>query len=796
MRALDEFLQDVRFGIRTLVKNPGLTATAVLSLALATGATTAIFSVVNNVLLRPLPFAAPEQLMDVSVSFPARQLEEFRRQNTSFESFTWYSPGIKHLESATGTERLNAVVSDREFFATLGVQPIVGRSYRRDDPRFVAVISERLWTRRFRRDPAILGRSITLDGNAFTVLGVMPETFQFPYSSASVLRSALAESLTDVWVAEHREAVGGRIRRLTGRLKPGVSRERAAAEWSAIRSRIEAMSANPNFSESPSVEVVPLSEVVLGPIRRSLWLLFGAVGLVLAAACANVANLLLALTSARVREVATRAALGATQFRLIRQFLAESLLLSLAGGVVGVAVARWGMNLLIAFGSQKIPRAHEIALDWTVFGFLLLVCVMTAVLFGLAPALAAARADIQGITKESGGHATTGRGYGRLRDALVVTEVALAFVLAFGAAAVMIELSRLRSTDTGMEIANVVTFHLGQRTAPGIERQYYDIANRVSQLSGVQGAGFIQALPLQNWGWTAGTSDFRVRGRAVEDQPPPFSMELRYITPGYFQALGIPVVKGRGLTDRDTRDAPPVIVMNETLAQRYFGSADPIGAQTTRGTIVGVVADVRQIDLDRPAVPELYYPMAQNWSQLADLGMSLVVRTHERPEAIIEPVRALVREVNPNLAIFNIRRMDQVLSDSLWDLNLYLWLIGLFAGLALLLAAIGLYGVISYSVAIRGREWAVRLALGSDPAALARLVLRRGLFLCCIGIMIGVLGTLAFGLALPNLPIALNLNAATFARVTAMLLGIALLASLIPAIRITRIAPAAALRVE
>jgi putative ABC transport system permease protein len=287
-----------------------------------------------------------------------------------------------------------------------------------------------------------------------------------------------------------------------------------------------------------------------------------------------------------------------------------------------------------------------------------------------------------------------------------------------------------------------------------------------------------------------------VRGRADEDHPPAFSMELRYITPGYFQALAIPVVKGRGFTDRDTRDAPPVIVMNETLAQRYFGSADPIGAQTTRGTIVGVVADVRQIDLDRPAVPELFYPMAQNWSQLADLGMSLVVRTRERPEAIIEPVRALVRDVNPNLAIFNIRRMDQVLSDSLWDVNLYLWLIGLFAGVALLLAAIGLYGVISYSVAIRGREWAVRLALGSDPAALARLVVRRGLYLCSIGIMIGVLGTLAFGLALPNLPIALNPNPATFARVTAMLLGIALLASLIPAFRITRIAPAAALRVE
>ena len=789
---LEDVSQDARFGLRTLIKNPGLTIIAVLSLALATGAATAIFSVVNGVLLRPLPFTEPNRLVQIAETSMLRDdLETLRRQSDAFEAFAEYSPGTRNLHTSSSVERVTTVVSDRGLFEVLGAHAIAGRTFQRDD-QLVVVISEQLWRSHFARDQKAIGRDVTLDDRTFTVIGVMPEAFQFPYGAASVLRSAMTEARVDVWIAEYRP-LRGRLSRLIARLKPGASADAAAAEIAAVEMRRRSLDTVQRLERA---RVAPYADAVLGPARRALWLLFAAVTLVLVTACANVANLLLALTSGRMQEVATRAALGASRARLVRQFMVESLLLACAGGLAGVLVARWTSDLIIRFGSQRIPRVDEVAFDWTVFAFLLFVCVATAVFFGIAPALAAGRVDA-GIVAKAAGRATAGRRHGRVRDALVVAEVALAVMLACGAGFVISEMDRLRESDNGMVTANVVTFHLGQPTAAGIESQYYDIAERVTQAPGVQAAGFTQVLPLQNWGWWSNSTDFIVKG-APPRREAPFSIELRYVTPGYFQALSIPIRSGRGIESTDTGNSPRVILINETLARAYFGTADPIGLEMNRGRIVGVVGDVRQVDLDRPAVPEIYFPMAQNWSQLADLGMTLVVRSAGSPFGIIEAVRARVLEVNPGIAIFNVRTMEQVVADSLWNLTLYRWLMGWFAILTLVLSAVGLYGVMSYSVTSRRREWAVRLALGSPPAQIERLVLMRGLALAAIGVSAGlvliVLAIQLFGAEFPVL--ASNSRGAIFATVAAVMFAIALGASWLPAVRVARIAPAAALRAE
>ncbi len=804
---LDDLGRDLRFACRTLLRTPGFTLVAVLSLALATGATTAIFSVVNGVLLRPLPFADPDGLVQVygrnfredrggrdAVTGPVEPavLEAFAGQNTSFTGFAGYSVSTSHLQGPSGVERLNAVVADLQFFSLLGVKPIVGRTFDVGDPPDVAVISAGLWQQRFNSDPSLSGKTVTLSGRPVTLIGVMPSTFQFPYSAASILPGAQAESRTDIWIPMEslRSGASGSLRRgrvsVIARIKPGVATAAARSELEVIAQRVEEQYRGTAIRVGVRVE--PLAEVVLGPVTRSLWMLMAAVGLVLAAACANVANLLLARMTVRTREVVTRAALGASRARLVRQFLAESLLLSVAGGLAGLAIARWGTTVLLSTGAARIPRTQEIALDWQAFAFLTVTCLATAVLFGLAPALSAARLDAVGAVSESG-RQTPARMYGRIRDGLVVVEVALAFVLAVGAAVVMREIVRLQHVDDGMLTENVLTLHLTPRTDA---QDYYAIERRVAQLPSVRGVGLTQLVPLQNWGWIA---DFSVEGRPRDPQRRNIA-GLRYVTPGYFEALGVPIVRGRGFVDGDTADAPRVILVNEALAQQYFPGEDPVGRNLDRGAIVGVVRDVRQVHLDRPAEPEIIYPAAQNVAVASDLGMSLIVRTALPPEPLTDAIRAAVREVNPNLAIFNVRTMERVIADSLWQLRLYRWLIGLFATLALLLAAIGLYGVISYNVSARMREFALRLALGSEPGALSRLVLTRAAALTALGLAAGLAMALSLLPLVSSLGIGATNDPTTYAVVSGVLLAITLVACAIPAIRVAAVEPATALRHE
>jgi len=814
MAWLDDLIRDVQFAWRTLRRAPGFAAIAVGSLALATGASTAIFSVVYGVLLKPLPFAHPDRLVQVfgrnwsedqggvpdTLTGPvgSPELEAYQAQSRLFEAFATYSLGTRHMDGSSGVERLTSVSADEKFFSTLGAEAIIGRTWRAGDPPNVAVISAGLWQRRFAADRTLPGQPITLDGQACTIIGVMPDAFQFPYGAASMLNTSLPQGRTDVWVLSGplRDA-GGELRRgrnnVIARLKQGVMPNAAAAELQVIAARVEAVEYR-GKNTRVGVRLEPLAEVVVGQIERSLWMLFAAVGLVLAAACANVANLMLARMTVRAREVVTRAALGAGRLRLVRQFLVESLMIAIAGGAAGAVIARWGATVLVTIGAARIPRAHEVALDWTVFAFLFLVSVSTAVMFGLAPAVTAARADIQAVTKSAGGHATMGRTYGRIRDGLVVVEIALAFVLALGGALVMLEANRLQHVRTGMATDGVIVLHL---TPNAPARTYYEIEASVSQLPGVEAAGFTQLVPLQNWGWEA---TFSIKGRREDDPSAPRKITgLRYVTPGYFRALGIPVQRGRGFTDGDTETAPKVILVNEALARRYFSGEDPVGIELDRGRIIGVVGDVLQAGLDRPAAPELYYPAAQNVTMAPDIGMSLIVRAaagRGNPGLLPDAIRTAVHGVSPTLAIFNVRTMDQVLADSLWEVNLYRWLIGLFAALALALAAVGLYGVLSYSVTSRLREFALRMALGSEPGALSRLILGRALRLAVAGLAAGLALVLAAAPLARTLPLGPGMGVTAYLGVAALLILVALAACLVPAIRVARVNPAEALRYD
>jgi putative ABC transport system permease protein len=803
-RWLDDAATDTRFALRGLRRAPGATLVMVLTLALATGATTGIFGIVNGVILRPLPFAAPDRLVQIygrnwreengptpdPVDGPVAPAElEAYAQARTVAAIAAYDVRAVHVAGRDGLERVMAAMVEPGLFALLGVEPLVGRPFRAADGADAAVISEALWRSRFGADPAISGRVVTIDDRPRTVLGVMPGAFQFPYRSASILPTSLPESRTDAWLpmAPLRATAGAPLRRgrthAIGRLKPGVTTAGAQAELALIAARLQAQLTN--RSARIGVRLAPLADDVVGPIRGSLWMLMAAVSLVLLAACANVANLLLARMAVRMREVVTRAALGAGRLRLIRQFLAESLLLGLAGGALGAVVARWTTSLLATLGAARIPRAHEVAFDWSTFLFLLAVCVAAAVLFGLAPAWAAARVDARSATGEAGGRATVSRGYTRLRNALVIVEVALAFLLATGAALVVREAARLAATPSGLPDAHVLTLHVTPRaTGP----EYEAIVARVSALPGVAGAGMIQLVPLQNWGWEAG---FSIRGRPSAERR---VTDLRYVTAGYFQALAIPILRGRGFLPSDVAGATPVVVINDALARRYFPGQDPVGQQLDRGLIVGVAADVRQVSLDRPAVPEMYSPVAQNVATTSDAGMSLLVRTAPPPTTLTAAVRAAVREVNPRLAIFNVRTLEEVRADSLAELHLYRWVIGLFATLTLVLAAIGLYGVMAYHAASRQHEFAIRLALGSGTRQVTRLVFARGLRLATLGLAAGLAATLAVTPVLRTVSAALTGDAGTYAVVTAVLVAVALVACAVPAWRTGALSPMDALR--
>jgi putative ABC transport system permease protein len=799
-RWLDDLAQDLRYAVRTLFLSHRTFAIAAISmLAVGIGVTTAVFSVVSGLVLRPLPFPQPDRLVQMrgTTLRPAQglqvtNLDTYRRDSTSFEAVAGYEVGARYLRDAGGTERVMVVRTERDFFAVIGVPALYGRTYDSSDKAPAVVIGETFWRVRFGGANDIIGRALVLDGQPYTVAGIMPAGFQFPYRAGSLLQSAAEHGRTDLWMPfEATVSARGRFGSVTARLKRGVSLPAAQSELNVIAKRLEAQDPR---NQGRGIAIVPLSqEVVPAPVRRLVLLLFGAVIIVLALASANVANLSLARMTIRQREVAVRAALGASPLRLVRQFLAESLLLSLTGGIAGLLLAWWMLKRLIVAAAPYLPRAHEVGLDWRVFTFMLAICAAVGTAVGAMPAIIAARRDPRSTIQESGTQGSMSRGQRRLRNGLVVAEVALAFVLGVGAAVLLRELVRLRATDAGIVKANVVTFHVGQPRNPDIGMRFYDIADRVAALPGVQAAGFAQMLPLQSWGWTSNSSDFRVRGRPA--RPEEFQIELRYVTPGYFDALGIPLRRGRRFTSADIKDAPPVIIINEALARRAFPGEDPIGLLTTRGTIVGTISDVRQSDLDRPAVPEVYYPIAQNWSQISELGMTLVVRTRDRPEPLIDAIRSTIRDVHPDQAVFGIKTMEGVIAESLAGFTLSLSILSAFAIVAIVLALSGTYGVIAYLASSRAREFAIRVALGAGRGRVIRVVLGQGLTLTALGLAVGAVAALAAAPLVRAVPVTVRPpDLITLVPVACVIALVAAIAVLVPARRASRVDPMAVLR--
>ncbi|HJZ99575.1 MAG TPA: ADOP family duplicated permease, partial [Candidatus Solibacter sp.] len=572
-------------------------------------------------------------------------------------------------------------------------------------------------------------------------IGVMPESFQFPYRAVP----------TDLWIPFDIPI------NPNSRLEGVVARLRSGAAIATARNELDVMTRRIDTTHRRGVVLTSVVETVSGKVRTPLFTLLGAVGLVLFIACANVANLLLARSARRSHEIAVRAALGAGRWRLIQQLLTESVLLSTAGAAAGLALAAVLMRVGVRLAGTKIPRSWEIGLDWRVFLFLLSVSVATGIAFGLLPALAVSRTDPQEALGGSSNRAVgaSHRGWsGRwLRDGLVVAEIAVSFILLVSAGLVMRAFLRLQNTPVGLNPHDVLTLRLPAAyrdyPAPGdLGRYLMTVEQRVRQVPGVRTAGFIQFLPLQNWGWTAG---FSIRGRPAPADGAPLRCDLRYVSPGYFDALRIPIVRGRAFTEHDVFGQPTSIVVNEALAHTYFPGEDPVGRVTDRGTIIGVAGDVRASGLDHPATPEIYYAVAQNAAVTSDAGMTLVVSSATPAATLAPAIRDAIRQINRYQVVYQIKPMDQVIAASLADMNLYTWLIGVFAGIAALLAVSGVYGVIAYAVAARTQEFGLRVALGAGGSQILGLVFRHGAVMVAMGLLVGIGGTFATGRLLESL---------------------------------------------
>jgi predicted permease len=794
----DTILQDIRFAVRGVYKNPGFLIGATCILALGIGANTAMFSIVSGILLRPLPYTDPGRLVELREtdsrfgSVPGAifmmDLQDWRAHSTTIAEAASYGNIGKNLYDFAEPERIQTIRSEHSLFHVLGVRALVGRTFREDDPQNVAILSAALWKRRFASDPSCIGRKITLDHAPYTIIGVMAEDFQFPYRA----------SLTDLWIPWDVPMTGRnpRVDFAVARLKPG-------AGAAATRVELTAMTQRRQQQTRWGAAVTPLDQVVSGNMRKPLLTLLGAVGLVLLIACANVANLLLARSTRRLHEIAVRAALGAGRKRLLQQMLTESLLLGILGGAAGFGLAAILMRIGVHVAGPQIPRSWEIGLDWRVFLFLLVASIATSVAFGLLPALLVSRVDPQTALRGSSNTQSLGSSYsgwtGRwLRDGLVIAEVAMSFVLLVSAGLVFRAFLNLQNRPAGMVTRDVQTLRLAAtlRDFPGtgeLGRYVQGLEDRVRQIPGVRAAGFIQYLPLQNWGWTAG---FSIRGRPA-DPNAPLQTELRYVTPGYFAALHIPVLRGRTFTQQDATGQPIVIVVNDALARTYFPGEDPVGRATDRGTIIGVVGDVRATGLDRPATPETYYSFAQNAAMTSDAGISLVVNSSTAPVNLIPQIRDAIHRINRYQVVYDIKPMERVIAASLADVSLYTWLIGIFAGLAAILAVSGVYGVVSYAVAVRTREFGVRVALGARGAQILQLVLSHGAVMILLGVMLGVAGTLASARLLGNMVRGVEPAGLGWLVLVGLLLALAGLAACAqPARRAMRVDPNIALKYE
>ena len=802
LKMLADLLTDARYAVRQLIKTPGFTVVAVLTLAFGIGASSAIFSVVNTVMLKPLPYPEAERIVRVFEVVPQygrfavapASFLDWRQQNTVFERIAAYAPGTDTFVGQEGPERIPLAAVSWDTFELLGTAPALGRSFREDeglpDRNAVIVISHGMWQRRFGSDPGVLGQTISLSGSPVTVLGVMPPDFYFPNREIEFWRP-IAFNPADA-------TRGGHYLAVIARLKPGVSTEQADAEMKTIAERLALQ--YPDSSANESAETIALQELIVGPIRPLLFTLLAAVGVVVLIACANVANLLLVRASVREKEIAIRVALGAGRRRIVMQMLAESLVLALAGGGLGVLLAYLAIEPIRALGVDSIPRVSELALDRTVLLFTVLVSLATGVIFGLAPAWQAGRGGPGAVLKE-GGRSSTGSGGRWMRNALLVTEVALSIVLLVGASLLIRSFAKLTSVDPGFEADRVLAFRVALPPGAYPEEHnriaFYDrLTERLRTLPGVEAAGMVQQLPMRG-GYVL---SFEIQGRPPASPGEELSANHRVVSPDYFATMGVPLLRGRALSARDAETAPMVAVVDQAFVQRHFPDEDPIGRGIDIGNgtdgfyeIVGIVGDVRHGGLDATAAPTMYVPYKQDVFS----SMWMVVRTAGEPSSMAGAARQAVRDVDSALPAFSIMPLTDVIGESVAERRFAMLLLGIFALVALFLAAVGLYGVVAYSVNQRTQEIGLRMAIGAEPGDVLRMVIGGGMKLATIGVVIGIAGALALASLIASMLYGVTaFDPVSYVVTATVLLVVAALACWIPARRAMRVDPLVALRQE
>ncbi len=805
-------IQDLRYALRSLVKQPGFTLVALLTLALGIGANTAIFGIVNAVLLRPLPYHEPDRVVllwshwinwtKTWVSQP--ELVDYQRQARSLEHVAAFSSTSFNLTGGGEPLRVRAAQVQPEIFAALGAQPLAGRVFtaEEDQPGHerVVILTEGLWRTQFGSDPGIVGRTIQLDAAGYTVVGVLPAALRLPLDYAS-------RTFTQVWVPlalgpNDPQQRGNHGLNALGRLRPDVPLAQAQAEIDSITRGFLQRFPN-SYDREFGLTLVPAPLEVFGDVRPALLVLLLAVGAVLLIACANVANLLLARSEARQKELAIRVVLGAGRGHIVLQLLTESTVLSGLGGIAGIAVAYGLTRGLIALDPLKIPRVQDIALDGRVLAFTAAISIVTGVVFGIVPALQSSRTDLQPVLKEGGRDSRIAGGW--LRRALVVGELAASVVLVATAILLARSFARLLDVDAGFNPAHVLTLRTSlpattYSSGSAMVRAYAEVGRRLRETPGVQAAGAVIGLPLATTrgDWSIVLEGDEASGRIGR------AADWQVVTPGYFEAIGTPLRDGRTFTDADRADTLPVIVINETMAKRFWPGQNPIGRRLTMGrndrwiTIVGIVADIHHRGLDQLPRPELYRPHTQfrygGPDARAVSTMTWVMRTAADPLAATSHARAAIRRVDANLGISDVATMDQVLADSTSDRRLNMLLFALLGGLALTLASVGVYGVVAYSVTQRTHEIGVRMAIGARPADVVRMILGEGGRLAIAGVLLG--SVLAIGGARLIRGLLFDVSATdplTFLAVAVGLLVVALLASYIPARRATRVDPMVAL---
>jgi putative ABC transport system permease protein len=807
-----------------LVKNPGITIIVIIALALGIGANTAIFSVVNAVLLRPLPYQESERLVflnekspvldEMSISYP--NFRDWRAQNQTFEKMGVYNRASYNLTGAGEAERIITGQVSADLFSVLRVNPLHGRVFTNDEDKPggtpVVVLSYGLWQRRFGGQQSVLDQPITLNGKSYTVIGVMPESYAYP---SRVEMWVPVGQLSDQVSWQNRGNHPGLYG--VARLKPGATFEQAEADMNNVGANLEKQYPDSNTATRPRLR--PMLEVLVADARSALWVIFGAVGFVLLIACANIANLLLARATARRREMAIRTAVGASRWRIARQLLTESVLLSLIGGSIGLALARWGVQLILYISPNAIPRSREIGLDWTVLAFTLGISVLTGILFGLMPAIQAGEVDVHETLKESG-RGTSGRQW--LRNSLVVVEVATTLVLLIGAGLMIRSFYLLQKVNPGFSHEQLTSFSVSlpqkKYASDEVRQSFYNrLLENIRALPGVEATAAASGLPLGNNGWQTSF--------VIDGQPPPPReqtplMEACLVTPDYFKAMNIPVLRGRVFNDRDDRShlagrdlsklnenqrsiaGVNKIVIDEEFAKRYWPNEDAVGKRVKLGTapdapvleVLGVVGRVKMESLNQNSDRvQGYFAFNQSPSG----GMTVIIKGASDPNQLISSVRGVVKSLDPDQPIYSPRTMDEIRAESVAPERLNLTLLSLFAGIALVLAIVGIYGVMSYSVTQRTHEIGIRMAIGARPIDVFKMILGNGMKLALIGVVLGLAGAFALTRLMATMLFGVApTDAVTFGSISALLIAVALLACYLPGRRATKVEPTVSLRYE